>query len=212
MMNIPNLFCLEIEFLFSKSKAQYFFISFVNLVEMKVKLKIFFDMLLGKDNYYSTDIDKENEPGNQLGGLDFNYLFLKNKNLSIYGQIVGEDEAGYLPSKTFYLIGMNFSWNKLNLKKINFEYINTGSRQINTTYNHAIFKNGYRYYGSPIGSAFDADSKALIFNYQQTLKNNTHMNLKATKASLNYNNSKSFFINELSDDVNIFEINFQKNF
>ena len=109
--------------------------------------KIFIDMLIGRDNYLSTDINKENEPGNQLGGLDFNYLFLKNKNLSFYGQIAGEDESGYLPSKTFYSIGMSLSWDWFYLKKINFEYIDTGSRQMNTTYNHSIYKNGYRYLG-----------------------------------------------------------------
>ena len=169
--------------------------------------KIFIDMLIGRDNYLPTDKNKENEPGNQLGGLDFNYLFLKNKNLSFYGQIVGEDESGYLPSKTFYSIGISFSWNRANYKKINFEHIDTGSRQTNTTYNHSIYKDGYRSYGRPIGFAFDADSKASIINYKTKLKNNTQMNFKAIKASLNYNNSKSFFMNELSDDVNIFEIN-----
>ena len=177
-----------------------------------LNLKIFFDMLTGRDNYLSTDINKENEPGNQLGGLDFNYLFLKNKNLSLYGQIVGEDESGYLPSMTFYSIGMSFSWDRLNFKKINFEYIDTGSRNINTTYNHSIYKNGYRYYGSPIGSAYDADSKISIFNYQKTIKNNTYISFKTTKASLNYNNSKNFFINKLSDDVNIFNINLVQKF
>lgn len=174
--------------------------------------KIFIDMLIGRDNYLSTDINKENEPGNQLGGLDFNYLFLKNKNLSLYGQIAGEDESGYLPSKTFYSIGMSFSWDRLYLKKINFEYIDTGSRQINTTYNHSIYKNGYRYYGMPIGSAFDADSKVSIFNYYQALGRNNNISFKLIKASLNYNKNENYFINDLSDDLDIFEIKFAQRF
>ena len=170
--------------------------------------KIFFDMLIGKDNYLSTDANKENEPGNQLGGLDFNYLFLKNKNLSFYGQIVGEDESGYLPSKTFYSIGITFLWDRLNQKKINFEYIDTGSRQINTTYNHSIYKNGYKYYGMPIGSAFDADSKVSIFNYQQVFRRSNNISFRVIKASLNYNKNDNFFINGLSDDLDIVEIKF----
>lgn len=180
--------------------------------ERTLNSKIFFDMLIGKDNYLSTDINKKNEPGNQLGGLDFNYLFLKNKKLSVYGQIVGEDESGYLPSKTFYSIGVSFSWDKVNTKKVNFEYIDTGSRQFNATYNHSIYKNGYRYYGMPIGSAFDADSKALIFNYHQSMQSNNYISFKATKASLNYNNSDNFFINGLSDDLDIVEIKLTKRF
>jgi hypothetical protein len=173
----------------------------------KLNSKIFFDMLIGKDNYHSYDTNPENEPGNQLGGLDFNYLLLKDKNLSLYGQIVGEDEAGYLPSKTFYSLGMSYSWDKLNLKKINFEHIDTGSRQINTTYNHSIYKNGYRYHGRPIGSVFDADSKISSFNYQQVLKNNTYFEFAVVKASLNYNKSNNFFINGLSDELTITKAN-----
>ena len=174
--------------------------------------EIFFNMIIGKDNYSSTDLNKKNESGNQLGGIDFNYLFLKNSNLSFYGQIVGEDEAGNLPSKTFYKLGMRYSWDKTNSRVINFEYIDTGSRQSNSTYNHSIYKSGYRYYGRPIGSSFDADSRIAIFNYKQILKNNTHIHFKTAKASLNYNNNANFFINGLSDDLNIFEINFHKRF
>ena len=168
-------------------------------------------MLIGRDNYLSTDINKENEPGNQLGGLDFNYLFL-NKNLSFYGQIAGEDESGYLPSKTFYSIGMSLSWDWFYLKKINFEYIDTGSRQMNTTYNHSIYKNGYRYYGIPIGSAFDADSKASIFKYYQALGTNNNISIKVIKASLNYNKNQNYFINDFSDDLDIIEIKFVQRF
>ena len=77
-------------------------------------------MLRGKDNFDSSFASKEDEPGNQLGGLDFNLLLLNNKNLSVYGQIAGEDESGYLPSKTFYLVGAYYSWDRLKTKKIGF--------------------------------------------------------------------------------------------
>ena len=176
----------------------------------KENLSIFFDMLRGKDNFDSSFPSRDDEPGNQLGGLDFNLLLLDNKNLSIFGQIVGEDESGYLPSKTFYLLGVGHSWHTFNPKKISFEYSNTGSRQINASYNHAIYKDGYRYKGNPIGSSYDADSKAMSIHYNQIIKNAIHLHIKATKGSLNYNNSSTFFINGLTDDFTIMEMNFNK--
>ena len=145
-----------------------------------------------------------------MGGLDFNLLLLNNKNLSLYGQIVGEDESGYLPSKTFYLIGAGYSWDLYKPKKLSIEYSDTGSRQINTTYNHSIYRNGYRYYGNPIGSAYGADSRQISINYNKTLRNNLHLNLKAIKGSLNYNNSTTFFIEDLSDDFTIIEMKFSQ--
>ena len=176
----------------------------------RLNSEIFINMLIGKDNYSRDDINKKNEPGNQLGGLDFNLLLLRNENLSIYGQIVGEDESGYLPSKTFYSLGIGYSWNLFNPKKVNIEYIDTGSRQKNITYNHSIYKDGYRYYGIPIGSSFDADSRVLGIIYNQKIKNNSYINIRAIKASLNYNNSDTYFINGLSDEVSMIEMNLKK--
>ena len=178
----------------------------------KENLSIFFDMLRGKDNYDSSFASKEDEPGNQLGGLDFNLLLLNNKNLTLYGQIAGEDESGYLPSKTFYLIGAGYSWDIFMPKKISFEYIDTGSRQINTTYNHSIYRSGYRYYGNPIGSAYDADSKLVSIRYNQTLRNDSSFHIKAAKGTLNYNNSNTYLIDGLSDDFTIIEMNFNQRF
>ena len=172
--------------------------------------KIFVDMLLGKDNYDGDDPNKENEPGNQIGGMDFNLLLLQKKNLSLYGQIAGEDESGYLPSKTFYSLGLGYSWNQQDTKKINLEFSDTGSRQKNTTYNHSIYANGYRYYGLPIGSAYDADSKIVSINYHQLLKNHLYINFRATKASLNYSNNSYFFIENISDDATILEMNIKQ--
>ena len=167
-------------------------------------------MLRGKDNFDSSFASKEDEPGNQLGGLDFNLLLLNNKNLSVYGQIAGEDESGYLPSKTFYLIGAGYSWDLFKPKKLSLEFTDTGSRVINTTYNHGIYRDGYRYFRNPIGSAYDADSKAATISYNQMLRNDLHLHIRATKGSLNYNKSNTFFIDGLSDNFTIIEMNFNQ--
>ena len=95
-------------------------------------------------------------------------------------------------------------------KKISLEFTDTGSRAINATYNHGIYKDGYTYYRNPIGSAYDADSKAATISYNQMLRNDSHFYIRATKGSLNYNKSNTFFIDGLSDDFTIIEMNFNQ--
>jgi hypothetical protein len=90
------------------------------------------------------------------------------------------------------------------------EYADTGSRQINTTYNHSIYRDGYRYYRKPIGSAYDADSRVTSISYNRTLRNDSQLHIKTTKGSLNYNNSNTYFINGLSDDFTVIEVNFHQ--
>ncbi len=156
--------------------------------------RIFIDMLLGKDNYETGEDGKNNEPGNQLGGADFKYAMLENKNLAFYGQIIGEDEAGYLPSKTFYNLGIEYFWFDDVLKKINFEYIDTGANPANTTYAHGIYESGYRYKRIPIGSAYDADSKLAIISYKREILTNGFLELKYKDGKLNYNENLNFYL------------------
>ena len=98
------------------------------------------NLLIGKDNSGSSGIDISNEPGNQLASIDFKKNFNK-KNIKLFGQIAGEDEAGMLPSRTLYQIGIS----KNNLfygdDEIVFEYVNTFSSSgiKNYTYNHSIY-------------------------------------------------------------------------
>ena len=112
-------------------------------------------MLLGRDN--SNANGSFEEPGNQIAGLDFKYLTNKN-NLTIYGQMIGEDEAGYFPSRKFYLYGSSFDIfiknRPLNMSinyKIHFQVSNY-------TYNHPIYKDGLRYLYMPLGASIDSDS------------------------------------------------------
>ena len=42
------------------------------------------------------------------------------------------------------------------------------------------------------------------------LRNDSHFHIRATKGSLNYNNSNTYFIDGLYDDFTIIEINFNQ--
>ena len=57
-------------------------------------------LLLGQDNVGSQGITASNQPGDQLAGFDFRWQSpLFNAPYAVYGQFIGEDEAGGFPSR-----------------------------------------------------------------------------------------------------------------
>lgn len=117
-------------------------------------------MLAGNDNI-SSDLSSYDQPGNQLAGFDLIYKPRKNKNLKIYAQTIGEDEAGYFPAKKMSLFGFSYHFNNLNPTRVNIDYIDTFNGIKNSSYNHYLYKSGLRHYGIPIGASIDADSEAI---------------------------------------------------
>jgi hypothetical protein len=63
--------------------------------------------LLGNDNVGFGGVTAQNEPGNQLAGFDLRWMVDRLSSSSIYAQIVGEDEAGHLPSRNMFLLGLD---------------------------------------------------------------------------------------------------------
>ena len=167
-------------------------------------------MLLGKDNYYSED--KKNEPGNQLAGIDFNYSFLKNANATFYSQIIGEDESGYLPSRTFYFVGINYNFGENYNNKINIEFADTGSKIDNYVYSHGIYRSGYRHKSFPIGSSLDADSKALFINFSKKIDDHSYFSTRLINADINYNANPQNYLTFKYNNLSIFEMAYGKSF
>ncbi|MCF9045701.1 capsule assembly Wzi family protein [Acinetobacter nectaris] len=115
---------------------------------------------VGQDNVYGNTQD----PSNQLGGFDarLNLKTLTSLPLSIYGQIIGEDEAGKLPSRNLYLAGVDFSssiYNKPYQLYIEWADTRTDGHIWGYTYNHHIYRDGYYQYGYPIGHAMGGDGQ-----------------------------------------------------
>ena len=111
-----------------------------------------------------------NDSGNQLGGLDARYSWqLFSSSAALYGQLIGEDEAGYLPAKYIFLGGMEVSGvaTEQGYLSIFIEYSDTLSGRIvgdarpNTAYEHHAYKSGYRYYGRPLGASSDNDARTV---------------------------------------------------
>ena len=130
----------------------------------------FVDLVFGRDNRGDDDIDDSNEPGNQLAGVDFRWATtIAGRPLAFYGQFIGEDEAGGLPSRYLGQIGIDGTAvirNRWTMRWFG-EVVDTKCRFYesdifpNCAYNHSIYQTGYRYKGRAIGHASDNDARLL---------------------------------------------------
>ena len=131
-------------------------------------LDTFFDLLLGKDNVGDEGIDAGNEPGNQLGGFDLRWSFSAfGQAAALYGQLIGEDEAGGFPSKYLGQFGLEASGmlgRRWSYRWFG-EFAGTSCEFHQSTeifdcaYNHGIYQTGYRYRGRVVGHGSDNDSR-----------------------------------------------------
>ncbi len=167
------------------------------------------NILIGRDNTG----DEDEDPSNQIASVDFKYFFKNRTN--IYGQIAGEDEAGYLPSRTFYNIGSEIQTKNF-IDQIVIDYTDTAaSGNPNYTYNHFVYKDGYRYKGVPIGSNIDADSSILNLVLKKDFSFHNNLSIKIFDGKINTNNSAK---NYLTKDFKAYRgfsteysVKFQKN-
>ncbi len=163
-------------------------------------LDTFFDLLIGNDNRGDSGIseDASNEPGNQLGGIDWRYTFpLLGHTLTFYGQLIGEDEAGGLPSREIGMAGLELPIVTPQIHARAFlEFSDTTMRFLdngipNSAYNHSIYRSGYRYYGQSIGASTDNDSRALTLGGYLELTPRNALNWRGTAATLNWDGAQA---------------------
>ena len=120
----------------------------------------FWNAIKGNDNFYSSDEDKSN----QLAGFDarLNLNQWLNVPFSLYGQYIGEDEAGLLPSKKMYLAGMDVSSSYKNMPfQLYAEWADTRTNDDvkGISYNHYVYTDGYYQHGFPLGHAMGGDGE-----------------------------------------------------
>ena len=141
-------------------------------------------LLTGRgDNCYDS-VCREDEPGNQLGGID---VRLDLPQFTLYGQLIGEDEANAWPAKKAWqagisgdmaLAGWQGSW-----------FIEQSDSRCasgyNCFYNHGIYQTGYRYHGRAIGASWDNDSRVLSAGATLTASNGDIYSVKLHNGELN---------------------------
>lgn len=156
--------------------------------------KIFLDLLLGQDNYEG---DRVNEPGNQLGGFDFRVSGrLGMCSRSVYGQWIGEDEAGFLPSRPVGAVGASIACPyRSGLWDYFVEWSDTAldfyraNKFYGSAYQHGIYQTGYQYHGRVLGSSFDNDARAVVLGLLwQSLNSPYSASLKLRQIDLNRDN------------------------
>ena len=116
----------------------------------------------GNDNFENGDEDKSN----QIAGFDarLNLQTLLNVPVSVYGQYVGEDEAGMLPSKKMYLAGTDYSSSFKNMPyQLYVEWADTTTNgdPLGISYSHRIYGDGYYQHGFPLGHAMGGDGEMI---------------------------------------------------
>jgi len=131
--------------------------------------KTFLRLLNGNDNR-GANVDPEDEPGNQLAGIDIRWVLPKQAPVALYMQWIAEDTRRtgaqlHLWSK---LLGVEH-WGTIGVlsHRTHFEVTNSsshkgalgeGSIRPNVTYEHSIYETGYRYNGRALGFAGDGDT------------------------------------------------------
>lgn len=145
------------------------------------------DLLIGNDNNQPLD----QQPGDQLAGYDVRWASSKLP-IALYGQMIGEDEAGYLPSKFLGLFGAE-TWFSVagGGLHLHFEYADTScdfSRQepqFNCAYESSIYTVGYRFRGHSIGHAMDGDGRMYSLGSVWTTANGASWQLLLRHVDLN---------------------------
>ncbi|MCJ8160040.1 capsule assembly Wzi family protein [Acinetobacter zhairhuonensis] len=128
-------------------------------------LKAYWNAFIGKDNECNeSGCIGEGNASNQLAGFDarLNLNQWLNTPLSLYGQYIGEDEAGGLPSKKMYLAGVDYSSNFKNMPfQLYTEWADTRTNGDvkGITYNHHQYTDGYYQHGFPLGHAMGGDGE-----------------------------------------------------
>jgi hypothetical protein len=128
-------------------------------------LSSFWDMLIGDTN----DPDSDTRV-NQLAGYDFRLAFPEHRQpWAVYGQLIGEDEAGMLPSRFLGMAGLE-TWGGTRAGgsyRAFMEYSDTtvefyeSSPAFNVAYEHTSYRTGYRFRDRPLGYSTDNDSRLL---------------------------------------------------
>lgn len=169
-------------------------------VDNKINSSKFGALLFGNSN------DGPNNKINKMAGFGVSYtLPIKENIYRVYGQIIGEDEAGNLPSCHSTMTGIELSAPKIKLPTIiTLEIIDTrvklssnGFCGANTMYNNGNYD--YTNYGTVLGVPIDTEGVSIELFGQSQISNNLSINYSASLITIN---DKNFSDHRLSSKRN----------
>ena len=150
----------------------------------------FGDAILGTKDNEATAGNTDNDPANQLGGFDAKIQLapLLNVPASVYGQYVGEDEAGGLPAKNMYLAGVDYASEAYGKPyQLYAEYADTRSsgEVKGVSYDHFLYTDGYYQQGYPLGHSLGGDAESVSVGGKLWLDSRNFVNTKLQYAKVN---------------------------
>lgn len=130
------------------------------------------DWLLGRND------DAADDKWNNIAGLDFKVRVPKWNGMQLYGEVYGEDQANYLPSKIAERVGVYIprlsrdgDWD------MKLEYANTG----NAWYIHQLYTNGYVYKGDIIGDPIGHNANQYYVQFGRYLDKDSRISFHANQ-------------------------------
>jgi hypothetical protein len=120
----------------------------------------------GLDNAGTHGITSDNQPGNQLAGFDWRWQLGADRGDAFYGQAIGEDENGFLPSAYIAQFGVQQHWRIRDADVHGFVEWNDliaghvsskANRPPGITYTHSIYKQGYTHDRMPLAHPAGGD-------------------------------------------------------
>ncbi|MFW1859485.1 capsule assembly Wzi family protein [Acinetobacter defluvii] len=174
--------------------------------------KAYWNAFIGKDNECNAQgCSGEGNASNQLAGFDarLNLQQLTNVPMSIYGQLIGEDEAGLLPSKKMYLAGVDYSSSYKDLPfQLYAEWANTETNgdAKGISYNHHIYKDGYYQHGFPLGHAMGGDGEMVSVGGDIRFDLMNRLSGRVLFADVNKTNQKTNFAFPENDKVKALDL------
>ena len=153
----------------------------------------FVDLFLGRDNTGDAGIGADNEPGNQMAGVDFRWSpKFFGMPVSAYGQFIGEDEAGGFPSRYLVQVGVegtgylrdtwSFRW-FAELAGTSCDFVHDDIYDCG--YRQSIYQSGYTFRGRIIGHGADNDARLVSAGWFMVDENDSQWRLLLRYGDLN---------------------------
>lgn len=138
----------------------------------------YLDWLLGRN------ADAIGDKWNNIAGGDFKVRLPHLGGAQVYGEIYGEDQANYLPSKIAERIGVYIPrLNQDGAWDLKLEYAHTS----NAWYGHGLYKNGYVYNGNIIGDPMGHDSSQYYLKIGHYLNAKSQISLNVQHTAMDQN-------------------------
>ena len=139
---------------------------------------------------FGVNSDADNDHWDDIAGVDFRYRF---PGMSIYGELYGEDQANYLPSKPAQRIGFYFpQLTKDGSLDMRVEYAHT----TDVWYDHWTYNNGWVYNDNIMGDSMGPDANKFYIGIKHYLNNTDSIGLHAMRVNMSRESAVSPKLNQ----------------